>query len=69
MDLKDLSFITSRQHLPHDSDELKELILFILKAMSEQQAALLETIDYLKSEIVLLKRFRYGQRSERKKKV
>ena len=69
MDLASLSALISGQALPDNKDDLKDLILAIFKAMSDQQACFLETIEYLKSEIVILKRFRYGQRSERKKKV
>lgn len=53
-----------RDELP-DGEELKDLVLSI----SQQATCLLENIDYLKSELMILRRFQYGQSSERKKKV
>ena len=51
-------FSLERHDLPNDSEQLKDLIV-----MAQ------ETMGYLQAELVLLKRFRYGSSSERKKKV
>tara|TARA_B100001765_G_C19326161_1_gene259652 strand:- start:110 stop:283 length:174 start_codon:yes stop_codon:yes gene_type:complete len=51
-------FSLERHNLPNDSEQLKDLIV-----MAQ------ETMSYLQAELVLLKRFRYGSSSERKKKV
>ena len=47
-----------RDELPDDVATLKDGIM-----------SFAETIDYLKSELTILRRFQYGQSSERKKKV
>lgn len=54
-------FPFQRHELPDDSEKLKDLIV-TLNAHYE------EALSYLQSEIILLKRFRYGSRSESKKK-
>lgn len=66
MDPKSVNSLTKLplelHELPDDVTELKGLFL-------STTTCFLETIDYLKSEIAMLKRFQYGQSSERKKKV
>jgi len=51
-----------RDELPDGTEELKDLVL-------STTTCLLENIDYLKSELTILRRFQYGQSSERKKKA
>jgi hypothetical protein len=46
-----------RSHLPDDVEVLKDII-----------QGFCQTIEYLKSELSILRRFQYGQRSERLKK-
>ena len=55
-------FSLERHDLPNDSEQLKDLIITV---SSQYQ----ESLDYLQSELALIKRFRYGSSSERKKKV
>jgi len=73
---------TDRSKLPNDPEHLKDLLISIVEALSEQVRVLseqtqelcqsnqvyCETIEYLKSELSVLRRFQYGQRSERLKK-
>lgn len=51
--------------LPLQRDELPDDIA----ALKDGIMNFAETIDYLKSELTVLRRFQYGQRSERKKKA
>ena len=55
-------YLLERHQLPNESEALKDLILQMAQSYQE-------TLTYLQSEILLLKRFRYGQSSERKKKA
>ena len=60
-----------RSHIPDDVETLKDLIQNCCKTIqdySEKFLILEETIEYLQSQLSVLKRFQYGQRSERLKK-
>ena len=84
MDIMKESFevFMDRSKLPNDPEHLKDLLVSIIEALSEQVRVLsqqmqelcqsnqiyCETIEYLKAELCVLRRFQYGQRSERLKK-
>lgn len=53
-----------RSHIPDDVETLKDLVHNCCKKF----VVLEETIEYLQSQLSVLKRFQYGQRSERLKK-
>lgn len=54
---------------PEMSDELKAFILEREAQHNQHHHFCSERIEAMKAELLLLKRFRYGSRSERKKKV
>jgi hypothetical protein len=53
-----------RSHIPDDVEVLKDLV----QSCCKKFMVLEETIEYLQSQLSVLKRFQYGQRSERLKK-
>jgi len=53
-----------RSHIPDDVETLKDLVQICCKKF----LVLEETIEYLQSQLSVLRRFQYGQRSERLKK-
>jgi hypothetical protein len=57
-----------RSRLPDDVEALKDLFIATTQDLSKKIEVFCETIDYLKSELCVLRRFQYGQRSERLKK-
>jgi uncharacterized protein YeeX (DUF496 family) len=60
-----------RSHIPDDVEMLKDIVQDLSKKIedfSKKSLILVETIEYLKSELCTLRRFQYGQRSERLKK-
>ena len=67
--------ILDRSRLPDDVEALKDLFMATtqdlskkIEDFSKKSLILVETIEYLKSELCILRRFQYGQRSERLKK-
>ena len=60
--MRNTKFPLERHQLPNESEALKDLILQMAQSYQE-------TFTYLQSDNLLLKRFRYGQSSERKKKA
>lgn len=54
---KDLAKFLDRSQLPNDVEGLKDIIVLLAQKM-----------DALYGELLLLKRFQYGQRSEKLKK-
>lgn len=72
---ENLDKILDRSHLPDDVEALKDLFMATtqdlskkIEDFSKKSLILVETIEYLKSELCILRRFQYGQRSERLKK-
>jgi hypothetical protein len=72
---ENLDKILDRSRLPDDVEVLKDLFMATTQDLSKkiedfsQKFLILgETIEYLKSELCVLRRFQYGQRSERLKK-
>ena len=63
-----LDKILDRSHLPDDVEVLKDLFMATTQDLSRKIDLFCETIEYLKSELSVLRRFQYGQRSERLKK-
>lgn len=60
-----------RSDLPNDAEALKDMVQDFsqkIQYFSEKFLVLSETIEYLKAELSILRRFQYGQRSERLKK-
>lgn len=60
-----------RSQLPDDVDLLKDLLISALQELEELKKkieVLCETIEYQNGQLSVLKRFQYGQRSERLKK-
>lgn len=60
-----------RSHIPDDVEVLKDLVqscCTIIQDYAERFLILEETIDHLQSQLSVLRRFQYGQRSERLKK-
>lgn len=64
-----------KSQLPDDTEVLKEMVVTIAQmsleafsCFSKQIQVSSENIEYLKSEVAVLKRFQFGQRSERLKK-
>ena len=64
-----------KSQFPEDPEVLKEMIVTIARmslesfsCFSKQLQISSENIEYLKSEVAVLKRFQFGQRSERLKK-
>jgi|JI6StandDraft_1071083.scaffolds.fasta_scaffold113812_2 nucleoside recognition membrane protein YjiH len=64
-----------KSQFPEDPEVLKEMIVTIARmslesfsCFSKQLQVSSENIEYLKSEVAVLKRFQFGQRSERLKK-
>ena len=53
--------LLDRDHLPDNVDILKDMFI-------EKVHTLSETIEYLQSQLSIMRRFQYGQRSERLKK-
>lgn len=69
--LKKFDKFLDRSHLPDDVDLLKDLLISALEELKEltgKVEVLSETIEYLNSQLSVLRRFQYGQRSERFKK-
>ena len=61
--LKDMIVTISQMYLKTHADWLKQM-----QVASEKAQVTSENIEYLKSELAVLKRFQFGQRSERLKK-
>lgn len=57
-----------KSQFPDDTEVLKEMIVTTAKMGLEQIRITSENNEYLKSELAILKRFQFGQRSERLKK-
>lgn len=64
-----------RSHLPDDIEELKDLFVSTTQAfsqeiqdLSQKVVVFCEKIEELQSALSVLRRFQYGQRSERLKK-
>lgn len=51
----------NRSQLPNDVEALKDIVVSMASSFSEQ-------LEYLNGQLCILKRFQYGQRSERLKK-
>ena len=73
--LKKLDNLLDRSNLPDDIDLLKDLLISTTRLFLEEIEgfktrieALSETIDCLNGQLSVLRRFQYGQRSERLKK-
>lgn len=63
--------ILDRSHLPNDVELLKDLLMSALQELEQLKKkieVLCETIEYQNGQLAVLKRFQYGQRSERLKK-
>jgi hypothetical protein len=65
---ENLDKILDRSRLPDDVEMLKDLFMATTQDLSKKIEVFCETIEYLKSELCVLRRFQYGQRSERLKK-
>ena len=65
---ENLDKILDRSRLPDDVEALKDLFMVTTQDLSKKLLILGETIEHLKSELRILRRFQYGQRSERLKK-
>ena len=65
---ENLDKILDRSRLPDDVEALKDLFMATTQDLSKKLLILGETIEHLKSELCILRRFQYGQRSERLKK-
>jgi hypothetical protein len=72
---EELKKFLDKSQFPDDAEVLKDLIVIIAKMSleilsdsSKQLQIASENIEYLKSELAILKRFQFGQRSERLKK-
>lgn len=60
-----------RSQFPNDVDHLKDLLMCALQELEELKKKieiLSETIEYQNGQLSVLRRFQYGQRSERLKK-
>jgi hypothetical protein len=69
--LKELDKFLDRSQLPNDVDLLKDLLISALQELEplkKKVEVLCETIEYQNGELSVLRRFQYGQRSERLKK-
>lgn len=61
--------LLERSELPDDIEELKNLFISATQGLTEKIEHLTETIDYLQSQLSIMRRFQYGQRSERLKRT
>jgi hypothetical protein len=69
--LKELDKFLDRSQLPNDVGLLKDLLISALQELGplkKKVEVLSETIEYQNSQLSVLRRFQYGQRSERLKK-
>lgn len=60
-----------RSQLPNDIELLKDLLMSALQELEQLKKkieVLCETVDYQNGQLAVLRRFQYGQRSERLKK-
>ena len=67
--------LLDKSQFPDDTEVLKEMIVTVaqmgletISGFSKQIQVSSENIEYLKSELAILKRFQFGERSERLKK-
>jgi hypothetical protein len=60
--------ILDRSQLPDDAEILKDLLVSTTQGLLDKINVLSETIDHLNGQLSILRRFQYGQRSERLKK-
>jgi hypothetical protein len=60
--------VMDRSQLPDDVEILKDLLVSTTQEFLDKINVLSETIDHLSGQISILRRFQYGQRSERLKK-
>ncbi len=60
--------IIDRSQLPDDVEILKDLLVSTTQEFLDKINVLSETIDHLNGQLSILRRFQYGQRSERLKK-
>lgn len=58
---KQFELLLNKSHLPKDVEGLQDMVVTTAKSF-------LEHLDYLESELAVLRRFQFGQRSERLKK-
>ena len=58
---KQFELLLDKSKLPKDVDGLQDMVVITAKTF-------LEHLDYLESELAILRRFQFGQRSERLKK-
>ncbi len=69
--MKELDKFLDRSQLPNDVGLLKDLLISALQELGplkKKVEVLSETIEYQNSQLSVLRRFQYGQRSERLKK-
>lgn len=64
----DFDKIMDRSQLPDDVEILKDLLVSTTQEFLDKINVLSETIDHLNGQLSILRRFQYGQRSERLKK-
>lgn len=72
---ENLKKFLDKSQFPDDTEVLKDMIITVAQMgletfsdFSKQIQVSSENIEYLKSELAVLKRFQFGQRSERLKK-
>lgn len=58
---KQFELLLNKSQLPKDVEGLQDMVVRMAKSF-------LEHLDYLESELAVLRRFQFGQRSERLKK-
>lgn len=58
---KQFELLLDKSQLPKDVEGLQDMVVITAKSF-------LEHLDYLESELAVLRRFQFGQRSERLKK-
>lgn len=60
--------LLDRDHLPDNVEVLKDLFIEVTQELRDKIQGFTESIEYLQSQLSIMRRFQYGQRSERLKK-